>query len=71
MPLEYNYRTKAEIEASGFPVPDWEQPFDLLARCHESVWDVHWRRRGESNPCTRLCRPLPKPLGHAAEGRPP
>jgi predicted dithiol-disulfide oxidoreductase (DUF899 family) len=24
-----NYRTKAEIEASGFPVPDWEQPFDL------------------------------------------
>jgi predicted dithiol-disulfide oxidoreductase (DUF899 family) len=29
MPLEYNYRTKAEIEASGFPIPDWEQPFDL------------------------------------------
>jgi predicted dithiol-disulfide oxidoreductase (DUF899 family) len=21
MPLEYNYRTKAEIEASGFPYP--------------------------------------------------
>ena len=24
------------------------------------------RRRGESNPCTGLCRPLPKPLGHVA-----
>ena len=30
-----------------------------------------WRRRRESNPCTRLCRPLPKPLGHAAEGGSP
>ena len=29
------------------------------------------RRRRESNPCTRLCRPLPKPLGHAAEGGSP
>jgi hypothetical protein len=26
------------------------------------------RRRGESNSCTGLCRPLPKPLGHAAAG---
>ena len=25
-----------------------------------------WRRRRESNPCTGLCRPLPKPLGHSA-----
>jgi hypothetical protein len=25
-----------------------------------------WRRRRESNPGTGLCRPLPKPLGHAA-----
>ncbi len=25
-----------------------------------------WRRRRESNPCTRFCRPLPKPLGHVA-----
>src|SRR5437762_5703078 len=25
-----------------------------------------WRRRPESNRCTGLCRPLPKPLGHAA-----
>ena len=24
------------------------------------------RRRRESNPCTGLCRPLPKPLGHSA-----
>src|SRR5258706_7722933 len=24
------------------------------------------RRRWESNPCTGLCRPLPKPLGHVA-----
>ncbi len=28
------------------------------------------RRRRESNPCTGLCRPLPKPLGHSAS-RPP
>ena len=27
-----------------------------------------WRRRRESNPCTGLCRPLPKPLGHSAVG---
>src|SRR4051794_22299012 len=27
---------------------------------------VDWRRRPESNRCTGLCRPLPKPLGHAA-----
>ena len=26
------------------------------------------RRRRESNPCTGLCRPLPKPLGHSAIG---
>ena len=26
----------------------------------------HRRRRRESNPCTGLCRPLPKPLGHSA-----
>jgi hypothetical protein len=25
------------------------------------------RRRRESNPCTGLCRPLPKPLGHSAQ----
>ena len=30
-----------------------------------------WRWRRESNPCTGLCRPLPKPLGHATrEGSP-
>src|SRR6202161_1391413 len=28
--------------------------------------DYYWRRRRESNPCTGLCRPLPKPLGHSA-----
>jgi predicted dithiol-disulfide oxidoreductase (DUF899 family) len=28
-PIEYNYRTKAEIERIGFPIGDWEQPFDL------------------------------------------
>jgi predicted dithiol-disulfide oxidoreductase (DUF899 family) len=30
-PFEYNYRTKAEIEAAGLPVGDWDQPFDLHA----------------------------------------
>ncbi len=29
VPFEYNYRTKAEIEAAGLPVGNWEQPFDL------------------------------------------
>ena len=28
-----------------------------------------WRRRRESNPCTRFCRPLPGPLGHVATRR--
>src|ERR1700722_18221437 len=28
-----------------------------------------WRRRAESNRRTGLCRPLPKPLGHAAVSR--
>jgi hypothetical protein len=27
-----------------------------------------WRRRRESNPCKRFCRPLPEPLGHVATG---
>jgi predicted dithiol-disulfide oxidoreductase (DUF899 family) len=25
----YNYRSKAEIERSGFPIGEWQQPFDL------------------------------------------
>jgi predicted dithiol-disulfide oxidoreductase (DUF899 family) len=29
VPFEYNYRSKSEIEALGFPVSEWEQPFDL------------------------------------------
>ena len=29
LPFEYNYRSKGEIEALGFPVGEWEQPFDL------------------------------------------
>src|SRR3954466_3063037 len=29
LPFEYNYRSRAEIEALGFPVGEWEQPFDL------------------------------------------
>ncbi len=37
----------------------------LVARCPLTS-TIAWRRRGESNPCTGLCRPLPEPLGHAA-----
>ncbi len=34
---------------------------------HYQNYEVQWgRRRRESNPCTGLCRPLPKPLGHSA-----
>jgi predicted dithiol-disulfide oxidoreductase (DUF899 family) len=29
VPFEYNYRSKAEIQQAGFPVDEWEQPFDL------------------------------------------
>ena len=28
-PVEYNYRTKAELARAGVPIDDWEQPFDL------------------------------------------
>jgi predicted dithiol-disulfide oxidoreductase (DUF899 family) len=29
LPVEYNYAGRAELEAKGMPVGDWEQPFDL------------------------------------------
>lgn len=28
-PIEYNYRTRAELEAIGAPIDAWSQPFDL------------------------------------------
>jgi predicted dithiol-disulfide oxidoreductase (DUF899 family) len=28
-PLEYNYATRAELEAKGMPIGEWEQPFDM------------------------------------------
>jgi predicted dithiol-disulfide oxidoreductase (DUF899 family) len=28
-PIEYNYRSAAQLEEAGTPVGDWEQPFDL------------------------------------------
>jgi predicted dithiol-disulfide oxidoreductase (DUF899 family) len=28
-PIEYNYRTKAELEQAGAPIGEWQQPFDL------------------------------------------
>lgn len=28
-PIEYNYRSAAELEEAGLPVGEWEQPFDL------------------------------------------
>jgi predicted dithiol-disulfide oxidoreductase (DUF899 family) len=28
-PIEYNYRSKAEVEQAGLPIGGWEQPFDL------------------------------------------
>ena len=36
------------------------------AECVPLTRTFRWRRRPESNRCTGLCRPLPKPLGHAA-----
>jgi hypothetical protein len=38
------------------------------AGCRPDGSVTMWRRRRESNPCTGLCRPLPKPLGHSAAG---
>ena len=35
--------------------------------CKRLVFGWRWRR--ESNPRTGLCRPLPKPLGHATKGK--
>jgi predicted dithiol-disulfide oxidoreductase (DUF899 family) len=29
VPIEYHYRTKEELQRSGLPVDEWEQPFDL------------------------------------------
>jgi predicted dithiol-disulfide oxidoreductase (DUF899 family) len=28
-PIEYNYRPKADVEQTGLPIGEWEQPFDL------------------------------------------
>ena len=43
------------------------RPAQTLKGC--SRWlQQYERRRRESNPCTGLCRPLPKPLGHSAVG---
>jgi hypothetical protein len=43
------------------------RPAQTLKGC--SRWlKQYGRRRRESNPCTGLCRPLPKPLGHSAAG---
>jgi predicted dithiol-disulfide oxidoreductase (DUF899 family) len=28
-PIEYNYRSRGELERGGLPISDWEQPFDL------------------------------------------
>jgi hypothetical protein len=39
-----------------------------IAGCRPDGSVTKWRRRRESNPCTGLCRPLPKPLGHSAAG---
>jgi predicted dithiol-disulfide oxidoreductase (DUF899 family) len=29
VPIEYNYRSKAELEQAGVPIGSWKQPFDL------------------------------------------
>jgi len=28
-PIEYNYRSRAELEAMDLPIGEWDQPFDL------------------------------------------
>lgn len=28
-PIEYNYRSRGELERAGLPIGEWEQPFDL------------------------------------------
>ena len=39
------------------------RPCGRIGGCNHPISQ---RRRWESNPCTGLCRPLPKPLGHVA-----
>src|SRR3954447_20078204 len=29
VPFEHNYRSRTEIEQAGFPIDEWDQPFDL------------------------------------------
>jgi predicted dithiol-disulfide oxidoreductase (DUF899 family) len=29
VPIEYNYRPRAEVEQTGLPIGNWDQPFDL------------------------------------------
>ena len=52
----------------GRPPPKWSErghdPLTAGDRAGQGI--VLWRRRAESNRRTGLCRPLPKPLGHAA-----
>jgi hypothetical protein len=43
-------------------IENWPEQQALLTCTNDS------RRRAESNRCNRLCRPVPKPLGHAAGG---
>ena len=46
--------------------PDPRQDPFMTERAVVLAADRTGRRRRESNPCTGLCRPLPKPLGHSA-----
>jgi predicted dithiol-disulfide oxidoreductase (DUF899 family) len=45
-PIEYNYLTKAELEARGAPFGEWKQPFDLhgisvFLRLHDEVFHTY------------------------------
>ncbi len=52
-----------EFHADGLARPPYGAPY-LIA---DLRLDPPWRRRPDSNRGTGLCRPLPKPLGHAAK----
>jgi hypothetical protein len=64
-------RSPAELTPRGrasYPRPPPRRFPSKTSLCDAAEGNVglSWRRRAESNRCAGLCRPLPKPLGHAA-----
>src|SRR5208283_4914570 len=64
-PLDQATQRPAPVSDPGTTLKDRPPPQFCRHKTGSSVGNPK-RRRRESNPCTGLCRPLPKPLGHSA-----